>query len=120
MNVQSSDDFLKVETREDAVIARFTRQMSLCGDVAEAVAEQFVSLLSESDRHRLLVDFGNVDSLSSFMLGQLVKLNRTAEAAGRKFGLFNLRLHIREILDVSRLNLILALYTDEADALRGS
>jgi anti-sigma B factor antagonist len=120
MNLQSSDDILEVMTREDAVIARFTRQMSLNGEVAEAVAERFVSLLADLDRQRLLVDFGNVDSLSSFMLGQLVKLNRTAEAAEKRFGLFNLRLHIREILDVSRLNLILSLYQDEADALRGS
>ncbi|HZV03796.1 MAG TPA: STAS domain-containing protein [Gemmataceae bacterium] len=120
MNLQSSDDFLEVQTREDAVIARFTRQMSLAGEVVEEVAERFISLLADSGQQRLLVDFGNVDSLSSFMLGQLVKLNRTAEAAGKKFGLFNLRTHIREILDVSRLNLILSLYQDEADALRGS
>ena len=79
MNLKSTDKFLDVETREDAIIARFTRRMSLCGEVAEAVSEQFVSLLSDSGRQRLLVDFGNVDSLSSFMLGQLVRLNRKAE-----------------------------------------
>jgi anti-sigma B factor antagonist len=120
MNLQSSDEFLEVQTREDATIARFTRQMSLCGELAEAVSERCVSLLSDSGRQRLLVDFGNVDSLSSFMLGQLVRLNRTAQAAGRKFALFNLKLHIREIFDVSRLNLVLSLYDDEAAALRGS
>jgi anti-sigma B factor antagonist len=120
MNPKSADKSLDVETREDVIIARFNRQMSLNGEVAEAVSERLVSLLSDSGRQRLLVDFGNVDSLSSFMLGQLVRLNRKAEAAGRKFGLFNLQPYIREILDVSRLTLILTLYDDEADALRTS
>lgn len=118
MNVQLSESFLEVQTREDALIARFTREVSLCGEVAETVAERLVSFLSESSRP-LLVDFGNVQSLTSYMLGQLVMLNRKAEAAGKRFALFNLSPYVRQILEVSRLNLILSLYDDESSALRG-
>ena len=53
MDLQSSDDCLEVETREDVTIARFTRKMSLCGEVAEDVAEQLVSVLSEMGQQRL-------------------------------------------------------------------
>lgn len=118
MNLQLSNGLMEVEKREGAVIARFTRQLSLCGEVAEAAAEQLLSLLSEAGRQRLLVDFGNVQTLTSFMLGKLVRLNRTAEAAGRRLALFNLTPFVRQTLEVARLNLLLLLCDDEADALR--
>ena len=54
------------------------------------------------------------------MLGELVRLNRAAEAAGGRLALFNLAPGVREILGVTRLNLLLLLYGDESDALRGS
>ena len=120
MILQSANGLLETETREDAIIARFPRPVSLCAEVAEAVAAGLASLLSEPGRRRLLVDFGNVQSLTSFMLGQLVKLNRTAEANGRRLALFNLPPYIRQIVEVARLNLILSLYDDESAALRGS
>jgi len=120
MKPESTGNFLDVETREDVLIARFAHEVNLFGHTAEAVAEQLRSLLSDTSRQRLLVDFGKVNSLSSFMLGQLMKLNKTAEAAGRRLTLFNLRPQVREILKVTGLNLILALYEDESDALRGS
>lgn len=120
MSLQLSSCFLEVETRNDAIIARFTRPVSLCGEAAEAAAERLAALASERGRQRLLVDFANVQSLTSFMLGQLVKLNRTAESAGRRLALFNLSPYIRQILEVARLNLLLSLYDDESAALRGS
>lgn len=120
MNVQLSRCFLEVESREDALIARFTQQVSLCGQLAETVAEQLVSLLSEPGQQRLLVDFGNVQSVTSFMLGQLVRLNRTAKSADRQFALFNLPPHIRQILEVARLDLLLSLCEDESAALHVS
>jgi anti-anti-sigma factor len=120
MNLQRSNSFLEVETREDVLIARFTRQVILCGEVAEVASERLASLLSVPGQQQLLVDFGNVDSLTSFMLGQLITLNRAAQASGRRFALFNLSPNIRQILEVARLNLFLSLYDDESAALRGS
>lgn len=118
MNLQLCNGLMEVETREDAVIARFTRQLSLCGEVADAAAEQLSSLLSEAGGKRLLVDFGNVQTLTSFMLGKLVRLNRTAEEAGWRLALFNLTPFVRQTLEVARLNLLLSLCDDESDALR--
>lgn len=120
MNLQLSNSLLEVESRDDALIARFAQQVSLCGQLAEVVAEQLVSLVSEAGRQPLLVDFGNVQSVTSFMLGQLVRLSRTAKAADRRLALFNLPPHIRQIVEVARLDLLLPLYSDESAALRDS
>lgn len=120
MNKQPLDCRLEVETRENALIPRFANPVSLYGQVAEDAAEQLVALLSKTDRKQFLVDFGNVLSLTSYMLGQLVRLSRLAEADGRRLALFNLPPHIRQILEVARLNLLLSLYGDESAALGGS
>jgi anti-sigma B factor antagonist len=120
MNLQLTDCLLELETREDAVIARFTRPVSLCGQVAEAAAEQLKSLLTETGRRRLLIDFGNIESLTSFMLGKFVALNRAAESAGKRMALFNVTPYVRQILEVSRLILLLSLFEDESAALAGS
>jgi anti-anti-sigma regulatory factor len=119
MDLQPPDCCLQVEPRDDVIVARFTSQVVLSGRVAEAAAERLASLLPGLGRRRLLVDFGNVRSLTSLMLGELVRLNRAAEAAGGRLALFNLPPGVREILGVTRLNLLLLLYGDESDALRG-
>ncbi len=119
MEPQQPCGYLGVEQRADAVVARFTRELVLSGPVAEAAAEGLTALLAESGRRPLLVDFGNVLSLSSMMLGKLVRLSRAAESAGVWLALFNLRPDVRGILEITRLNLLLRLYGDELEALQG-
>jgi anti-anti-sigma factor len=116
---EQPDDCLEVERRGDAVVARFTREVVLSGAQAGAAGEILKALLAELDGRPLLVDFGNVRSLSSVMLSRLVRLNRAAESAGARLGLFNFRPDVRGIFEVTRLNLILYLYSDEPDALKG-
>lgn len=118
MEPQQPDGYLEVERRDDAVIARFSREVVLTGLEAETAAEQLTALLAEPGRQRLLIDFGNVRSLSSLMLSKLIVLHRAAGSAGMRLGLFNLRPDVRGILEITRLNLILSLYGDEAEALQ--
>jgi anti-sigma B factor antagonist len=116
--MQPDDCCLGVESRGDVIITRFTRPLILSGPEAEAAGERLASLLPELGRRRLLVDFGNVQSLTSLMLGKLVRLNRAAEVAGGRLVLFNLSPDIREIMEVTRLNLVLFLYDSESAALQ--
>ena len=117
METQQPYGCLQVERRGDAVVARFTRELVLSGLMAEAAAEQLRALLAEPGRQPLLVDFGNVLSLSSLMLGQLIGLSRAADAAGVRLSLFNLRSAVRGILEITRLNLLLCIHGNEPEAL---
>jgi anti-anti-sigma factor len=111
------DRCLEVEPRNDVIVTRFTRQGVLSGQTAEAAAEQLASLLPDLGQRRLLVDFANVLSITSLMLGQLVRLN---QQAGGRLALFNLSPTIRQIMAVTKLNLILLLFDDERGALQGA
>jgi anti-anti-sigma factor len=120
MKPQQPSCCLGVERRDDAVVARFTRELVLSGPVAEAAAERLTALLTESGGRPLLVDFGNVLSLSSLMLGKLAELSRAADSAGVWLALFNLRPNVRGVLEITRLNLLLRLYGDEPEALQAA
>ncbi len=101
------------------MIARFNHEVVLSGQEAEAVSERLMAMLKDRGRRQLLVDFGNVKSLSSLMLGKLVQLNRVADSGGVKLALFNLRPDVHGILEVTRLTLILRVYGTEEEALQG-
>jgi anti-anti-sigma factor len=120
MELQQPDSGLTVELRGKVAVARFTREVVLSGRAAEAATERLTALLAEPGRRQLLVDFGNVRSLSSLMLGKLVRLSRTAETAGVQLALFNVQPVVREILEVTGLHRIVSLYGSESEALQGS
>jgi anti-anti-sigma factor len=119
MEPRQPDGALGIEWRDGAAVARFTREVVLSGEEATAAAERLTALLAEVGQRSLLIDFGNVRSLTSFMLGKLVGLSRAAESAGARLALFNLRPDVRGILEVTRLNLLLRLYGSESEALQG-
>lgn len=99
-------------------VALFGNEVILSGPDAEAVGGRLAALLAEPGRQRLLLDFANVRSLSSIMLGKLISLNRAATSAGGRLALCNLRPDIAEILEVTRLTQILLVYRDKEEALQ--
>ncbi len=120
MDLQTPESFLNIESRDDAVIARFACQIMLGGQIAVAVSEKLMSLLPELGQRRLLVDFGNVRSLTSLMLGKLVQLNNTAQSVGTRMIIFNMTPNVRKTVEVTRLDLILTILDDEAAAVNAS
>jgi anti-sigma B factor antagonist len=118
MEQQDPNRSLAIETVGDVTVARFSREVVLSGRQAEAVAAQLTALLAEPGRSRLLLDFANVWSLSSLMLGKLVMLSRAAESAGGRLALCNLRPDVGEIFELTRLTQILSVYPGEQEALK--
>ncbi len=119
MKPQPADECLAIERRPDAVVARFTREVILSGQFAAFVGEPLIALVGEVGQRPLLIDFGNVRSLSSLMLGKLTELARAANSAAVRLALFNLRPDVREILEVTGLHVLLCLYGSESEALQG-
>lgn len=118
MNPQQPGRLLTVDSVRGVPVARFNREVVLTGQQADAAGTELIALLAGPGPPRLALDFGNVESLSSLMLGKLVQVNRSAETRGGRFVLFNLRPAVREILEVSRLTLILLVYAGEQEAVK--
>jgi anti-anti-sigma factor len=114
MEPQSS---LHIEYVGEVTVARFAREVILCGAEADSAAARLTALLAGPGPHQLLLDFGNVHSLSSLMLSKLLALNRATESGHGRLTLCNLRPAIREIFDITRLSQILYVYPGEREAL---
>jgi len=118
MAPQDSPSFFEIEPVGPVTVARFTHDVVLSGQRADAVGKQLGDLLGEPGRQRLLLDFTNVTSLSSHMLSKLVLLNRRAESLGGRLALCNMRPDVLGIFEVTRLTLVLNIYPGEEEALQ--
>ena len=109
---------LGVWRQGDVVVVRFgehrildERAIDILGDELYAVAEQ------EGCRN-LLLNFSSVDRLSTVMLGKLLMVNKKMEAKGGKLRLCAIGPEIREVFNTTKLDRILDIRENEAEALK--
>lgn len=103
---------IKVETFGEAtVLVPVARVDSATAKAFEAQVLKVVS----SPTHRIIVDFAELDYISSAGL-RVVLVGAKMTRAPRKFVLCGMKPHIREIFDVSGFAKILSIQTDRATA----
>jgi anti-sigma B factor antagonist len=73
------------------------------------IQDQLLALAEESNRQTVVLDFTNVDCLSSTALGALVHLHKCLIAAGRHLTIKDLHPQVYEVFTVTRLDTILDL-----------
>ena len=73
--------------------------------------------LVEQKRAKILLNFMNVEFLSSAALGKLITLDKKLKAAKGQLKLSNIRPEIYEVFAITRLNKLFDIHDDEADAL---
>ena len=67
---------LEVEDIGDVTVVNFTDKKILDEQNIQVIGEQLFSLVDELGRRKILLNFGNVEFLSSAALGKLITLNR--------------------------------------------
>jgi anti-sigma B factor antagonist len=77
--------------------------------------DQLVAVAEQRDQSPLVLDMGNVASVSSMALGMLVKLHKRLHAAGRRLTLCNLSPQVFEVFAVTRLDTVLDLRPAQPD-----
>jgi anti-anti-sigma factor len=113
----ASLDPLQMEQIDEVTVVRFVEPVILTGTAAEAVSDRLGRLVEERNHCRLLLNCGNVQSLTSLMLGKLIALHNRAKAAGGRLALCALSPDVQQIFEVTRLTEYVAIYPDEATAL---
>ena len=77
-----------------------------------------VRLVDELGRSKLLLNFGNVEYLSSAALGKLITLNRKVNQVSGKLILCNIAPPIYEVFEITKLNRVFTIHKDEQAALQ--
>src|SRR5262249_48953353 len=94
----------------DVTVVHFTGcKVSLDEETLDRIHNQLLALADEPSESDLLLDFGNVEYLSSTALGTLVRLHKKLLTGGRHMTVDNLSPQVHEVFAVTRLDKFLDL-----------
>ncbi len=110
---------ISVEDVGGATVARFNDKKILDESIIQLIGEQLFSLVDDDGRNKIVLDFTNVDYLSSAALGKLITLDKKVKAAQGKLRLCCIHPDIYEVFEITRLNKIFDIRADLEKALEG-
>jgi anti-sigma B factor antagonist len=94
----------------DVTVVHFTGcNVSLDEETLYRIHDQLLALAGEPSKSDLLLDFGNVEYLTSTALGTLVGLHKRLLARGRRMAVGNLSPQVHEVFAVTGLDKFLNL-----------
>ncbi|AMV19513.1 STAS domain-containing protein [Planctomyces sp. SH-PL14] len=110
---------LDIEEVGDVTVARFLDKKILDENNIQMIGNQLFGLVDEDGRKKIVLDFANVEYLSSAALGKLITMNNKVKAAKGKLRLCNIRPEILEVFTITKLNKVLDIKPDQDQALAG-
>jgi anti-sigma B factor antagonist len=109
---------LEVEQIGDVTVVNFVDRKILDEPTIQVIGDQLFSLVDEEGWRKLLLNFGNVEYLSSAALGKLITLHKKLQAAGGRLILCNIDPQIYEVFEITKLDKIFNIQKEEQAALQ--
>lgn len=110
---------LRVEDSADVAMVEFAGpQLMYSTDLVSEIADELEAVIQGRNPAKLLLDFRNVQYLSSGMLAQLARLSREIEASGGRLKLCGLGPVLRDALRIGRFEPHFAIYDNAESALK--
>ena len=109
---------LEVEDIGDITVVNFVDKKILDEQNIQVIGEQLFQLVDELGRRKVLLNFKNVEFLSSAALGKLITLNRKLQSAGGKLVLCEIDPQIYEVFEITKLNKLFTIHKGEQEALQ--
>ena len=110
---------LEIEEVGDITIASFIDKKILDESNIQVIGNQLFSLVEDDARQKIILDFANVEYLSSAALGKLITMDKKVRAAKGKLRLCNVRPDIYEVFAITKLNKLFDMHEDRDKALDG-
>ena len=108
---------LDVSEIGDVTVVRFVDRKILDATYIEELGAQLFHLIERDYRKKLLLNFTDVEFLSSAALNKLIILDKKAKTHGGVLKLSNLKAEIHEVFVITRLNQLFEISEDEKAAL---
>jgi anti-sigma B factor antagonist len=109
---------LEIEVVGGVTVVKIRDRQILSGAAVQALGQQLGGLAAGLDRCKLVLNFGNVERLSSAVLGQVVALDRAMRRAGGRLALCGVRPDLSPLFTITRLDRYLDLHPSEGEALQ--
>src|SRR6202045_17370 len=104
---------LEVEDYGDITVVNFIDRKILDEQNIQKIGEDLFSLVDELGRKKILLNFSNVEYLSSAALGKFITLNKKVHASGGKLVMCNINEEIFEVFEITKLNRLFNIQKDE-------
>jgi anti-sigma B factor antagonist len=110
---------LDIEEVGDVTVARFIDKKILDENNIQIIGNQLFGLVEEDGRKKIVLDFTNVEYLSSAALGKLITMDKKVKAANGKLRLCNIHKDIYEVFAITRLNKVFDIRNTQDEAVAG-
>ncbi len=101
----------------EVTVVRFVDRKIIDHSNIQQIGTELFQLVEEQNKLKLLLNFANVEFLSSEALGKLIRLDKKVKAHGGTLKLSNIRPEIMEVFVITKLNKLFDIKDDEAAAL---
>src|SRR5262245_62829808 len=113
---QAARPHLRLESIDDVTVVSFIDSKIVSEENIQEVGEQLYTLVEEG-HSRLLLNFSNVQYLSSAALGKLINLKKKLGAVKGSMKLCCIHPDLLEVFRITRLDQVFEIYNDEQAAL---
>lgn len=115
----STRRLLRLEEVEGVLVVSFLESKIVTEENIQDMGDELYALVEKEGRTRLLLDFGNVQYLSSAALGRLINLKKKVAAASGQLRLFGVHPDLMEVFRITHLDTVFEIKPDRAKALEG-
>lgn len=115
----STNRRLDLDEKDDITIARFVDKKILDESNIQIIGNQLFALVDDDHRQKIVLDFTNVEYLSSAALGKLITMDKKVKASGGKLRLCSIRSDILEVFKITRLDKLFTIKENREKALEG-
>jgi anti-sigma B factor antagonist len=117
MTTQPRRKRLELEDVGEVTVVNFVDKKILDEQNIQIIGEQLFDLVDNQAKKKILLNFGNVEFLSSAALGKLITLNKKVQQAGGKLVMCKIAKEILEVFEITKLDKLFKIYPDEQKAL---
>ena len=108
-----------IEEVGDITVATFVDKKILDEGNIQIIGNQLFSLVEEDGREKIVLDFSNVEYLSSAAIGKLITMDKKVKSAKGKLRLCSVRPDIYEVFAITKLNKLFDMRDTREQALEG-
>ena len=108
---------LSVSQEKNVRIVEFTNSKILDEQNIKEIGDTLNVIVDENENPRVLVDFANVDHLSSAALGMLINVNNKVRQKNGQLRLANIKPQIQEVFMITKLNKLFRILPTRTEAL---
>lgn len=108
---------IQVSESNDVTVVRFVDRKILDEANIHELGQELFQLVENDKRPKIVLNFTEVEFLSSAALGKLITMDKKAKQHGSQIILTNIRPEIYEVFAITKLNRLFNMKDDESDAL---